>query len=385
MQVADKSTADSIAVFDHWMRVIGRGVGGVCFVFWALQEAGYIPAAGVPWYASLVWLLLTAYPGAAAVWGRKDPSQWASMCLMAAAAAALLTAGAWLAAVSVLFWAQWLPWIRRQPEDAGPGLAPGLERSSWWQAAALAALGGAGWLLGAQAETLAAAAAAGAATAPWRLASLGPAIAVNIAPRHGIRFSKGTDLFPLREADVLVVDGVDNLADGGGAVDDATVEAFRRLRRLRVKRFELLTDEPARQAYAAAHRLGMRWHAGLSRAEQAALVHAHQDEGWTVAWVGAQPSPGSVAADVYIQLDETLPKERGGSVHAAGWPAVASAFALGRKARQTIRLHVCLAVPFTLAAAAGAAWDLIPAGLAPAAPLAVEWLARLQLSRLSRF
>ena len=149
VQVADKSTADSIAVFDHWMRVIGRGVGGVCFVFWALQEAGYIPAAGVPWYASLVWLLLTAYPGAAAVWGRKDPSQWASMCLMAAAAAALLTAGAWLAAVSVLFWAQWLPWIRRQPEDAGPGLAPGLERSSWWQAAALAALGGAGWLLGA--------------------------------------------------------------------------------------------------------------------------------------------------------------------------------------------------------------------------------------------
>ncbi|MDP9363035.1 MAG: HAD-IC family P-type ATPase, partial [Chloroflexota bacterium] len=161
-----------------------------------------------------------------------------------------------------------------------------------------------------------------------------------------------------------------------GAADTLRPEvpaALAELRRLGVRRIELLTGDNERTAAAVAGRLGVAYRANLLPEDKIALVKEHQAQGRTVAMIGdgVNDAPALAQADVGIAMGAAGSDVAIEAAHVAlmrdDWSLVPELFRLSRRTMGVVRLNLGFTAAYNAVGLSLAAFGILPPVLAAAA------------------
>ena len=154
---------------------------------------------------------------------------------------------------------------------------------------------------------------------------------------------------------------------------DGLVEALAALRRLGVRRIELLTGDNERAAAALAGRLGIAWRANLLPEDKIAVVRSYQEQGHVVVMVGdgINDAPALAQADVGIAMGSVGTAVAIEAAHVVllreDWTLVPQLFRLAQRGMRTVWLNLGFTAVYNVAGLTLAALGLLPPALAAAA------------------
>lgn len=166
--------------------------------------------------------------------------------------------------------------------------------------------------------------------------------------------------------------------------------ALAALRRLGIRRIEILTGDNERAAAAVAGRLGVAYRANLLPEDKIAVVRAYQAHGQTVVMIGdgVNDAPALAQADVGIAMGAVGAPVALEAAHAAllreDWRLVPALFWLARRTMGVVRLNLVFTALYNLTGLALAAFGFLPPALAAAAQSLPDLVILANSARLLR-
>jgi Cu+-exporting ATPase len=149
-------------------------------------------------------------------------------------------------------------------------------------------------------------------------------------------------------------------------------EALAAMRRLGVRRIELLTGDNERTAAPLAESLGIQYRANLLPEDKIAIVKEYQAKGHTVVMVGdgVNDAPALAQADVGIAMGAAGSDIAIEAAHIAlmreDWALVPELFQISRRTMGVVKLNLVFTAIYNLAGMSLAATGLLPVALAAA-------------------
>jgi Cu+-exporting ATPase len=149
--------------------------------------------------------------------------------------------------------------------------------------------------------------------------------------------------------------------------------ALSRVRRLGVKRIELLTGDNELSASSLATHLGIDYRAGLLPEDKIAAVKTYQAQGHTVVMVGdgVNDAPALAQADVGIAMGVAGTDVALDAAHMAlmrdDWELVPDAFAIAHRTMHVVKMNIGFTVLYNLVGLSLAAVGVLPPIVAAAA------------------